>query len=84
MLVINPDECIDCNVCVPECPISAIFSEDELPEAYAEWLEKNEELADSAGAVHLNSSITPSALSTALTFEEIKEKEKEAGIDAGD
>ena len=31
-LVINPDECIDCALCEPECPVDAIFSEDELPE----------------------------------------------------
>lgn len=31
-LVINPDECIDCALCEPECPVNAIFSEDELPE----------------------------------------------------
>ncbi len=30
-LVINPDECIDCGLCEPECPVDAIFSEDELP-----------------------------------------------------
>jgi ferredoxin len=29
-LVINPDECIDCALCEPECPVDAIFSEDEL------------------------------------------------------
>ena len=29
-LVIDPDECIDCTLCEPECPIEAIFSEDEL------------------------------------------------------
>jgi len=31
MLVIDPEECIDCTLCEPECPISAIYSEDELP-----------------------------------------------------
>ena len=44
MLVINPDECIDCELCVPECPINAIWPEDELPEEYAEWTDKNAEL----------------------------------------
>ena len=32
-LVINPEECIDCDACVPECPVEAIYSEDELPES---------------------------------------------------
>ncbi len=31
-LVIDPDICIDCDLCVPECPVDAIFSEDDLPE----------------------------------------------------
>ena len=37
MLVIDPDTCIDCALCVPECPILAIWPVDELPDAYAEW-----------------------------------------------
>ncbi len=39
-LVINPDECIDCNACVPVCPVEAIYADDELPESqqhYAQW-----------------------------------------------
>lgn len=39
-LVINPDECIDCNACVPVCPVEAIYADDELPDSlkhYAEW-----------------------------------------------
>jgi ferredoxin len=31
---IDPDTCIDCGACVPECPYSAIFPEDEVPTAY--------------------------------------------------
>ena len=30
-LVIDPDECIDCAVCIPECPVNAIYAEDDLP-----------------------------------------------------
>lgn len=44
-LVINPDECIDCALCEPECPAEAIFSEDELPAAQEEFLEINAELS---------------------------------------
>lgn len=40
MLVIHPDECIDCGVCVPECPAEAIFSDGE-PMATQEWLDLN-------------------------------------------
>ncbi|MDA9817633.1 ferredoxin family protein [Flavobacteriaceae bacterium] len=44
MLVINPDECIDCGVCVPECPAEAIFSEDEVDDAL-QWVEFNREFS---------------------------------------
>lgn len=45
MLVIDPDECIDCNLCVPECPVDAIFAEDDLPSDQKEFIELNAELA---------------------------------------
>ena len=45
-LVIHPDECIDCALCEPECPIDAIFSEDELPADQENFLELNAELAE--------------------------------------
>ena len=47
MLVIHPDECIDCALCVPECPVEAIYSEDELPENQQDFLELNQRLAES-------------------------------------
>ncbi len=46
MLVINPDECIDCALCEPECPVDAIYADDELPDDQKEFLELNEELAE--------------------------------------
>ncbi|MBE9515902.1 MAG: ferredoxin family protein [Proteobacteria bacterium] len=44
-LVIDPDECIDCTLCVPECPVNAIFAEDEVPADEANFIELNAELA---------------------------------------
>lgn len=44
MLVIDPDECIDCTLCEPECPAEAIVSEDDLPESQHQFLELNAEL----------------------------------------
>jgi len=44
-LVINPDECIDCSLCEPECPVTAIFSEDDLPDDQRDFLALNAELA---------------------------------------
>ena len=38
-LAINPDECIDCALCEPECPVNAIYSEDDLPEKYQSFLQ---------------------------------------------
>ena len=44
-LVIDPEECIDCTLCEPECPAEAIFSEDDLPDDQSEFLQINEELS---------------------------------------
>lgn len=45
-LVIDPDECIDCAVCIPECPANAIFAEEDVP-------------ADQVGFIALNAELTP-------------------------
>jgi ferredoxin len=44
-LVIDPDECIDCTLCEPECPVEAIFADDELPEGQEVFIEINARLA---------------------------------------
>jgi ferredoxin len=44
-LVIDPDECIDCTLCEPECPAEAIFSEDDIAEDQTQFIELNAELA---------------------------------------
>lgn len=44
-LVIDPDECIDCGVCVPECPADAIFSQEELPDGQQSFVELNASLS---------------------------------------
>lgn len=43
-LVIDPEECIDCTLCVPECPVDAIYAEDDLPENMTHFIELNAEL----------------------------------------
>lgn len=77
MLVIDPDTCIDCELCVPECPINAIWPESELPECYAEWTEKNAELFEQGEVI----TDKKDALEGALSLEEIQAKEAEAGFD---
>lgn len=47
MLVIDPDECIDCTLCEPECPVEAIVSEDDVPDGQEHFVELNAELAKS-------------------------------------
>jgi ferredoxin len=44
-LVIDPDECIDCTLCEPECPAGAIFAEDDVPVEQKEFIALNAELA---------------------------------------
>jgi len=44
-LVIDPDECIDCDVCVPACPADAIFAGDDVPAEQKAFIELNAELA---------------------------------------
>ena len=45
MLVIDPDECIDCAVCIPECPVNAIVPEEDVPDDQRALIALNAELA---------------------------------------
>jgi ferredoxin len=44
-MVIDPDECIDCTLCVAECPVEAIYAEDDLPEDQRHFIALNAELS---------------------------------------
>ena len=44
-MIIDPSECIDCAVCVPECPVGAIFAEEDLPEDQRKFIAINAELS---------------------------------------
>lgn len=72
-LVINPDECIDCGACVPECPTEAIFEETELPEKWAEYVEINARLS----AVWPVITEKKDSLADADQWKEVAEKRKE-------
>jgi ferredoxin len=43
---INPDECIDCGACEPECPVQAIFPDTDVPPEWTSYIEKNRVLSD--------------------------------------
>ena len=45
MLYIHPEECIDCEACVPECPVEAIFLEENIPEGQEDFVGLNAELS---------------------------------------
>jgi len=45
MLYIDPDECIDCQQCVSECPVEAIFQDDDVPEQWRDFIQLNAEMA---------------------------------------
>ena len=44
MLFIDPDHCIDCEACVAECPVEAIYHEDNVPEEWREYIALNAEM----------------------------------------
>ena len=46
-LYIHPDECIDCGACEPECPVTAIFPEEDVPSNLKQYIEKNKEVFQS-------------------------------------
>ena len=50
-LVIDPDECIDCTLCVAECPAEAIFAEEDLPENQLHFTDLNAELSKLWGVI---------------------------------
>ncbi len=60
-LVIDPEECIDCDVCVAECPAEAIFPEDDLPEGQKQFIEINARLAKQWPVVNVKTDPLPEA-----------------------
>ena len=55
MLIINPDECIHCGACEPECPVEAIFEDDAVPAQWSEYKELNASAMESFPADQLDS-----------------------------
>ena len=71
-LVIDPDECIDCGLCVPECPIEAIYPDDELPKDQIEFIEINLKLSK----VYENITESKEPLPEAEKYKNIKNKKE--------
>lgn len=60
-LVINPDECIDCGLCEPECPVNAIFEENELPDDQKQYIQINAELSQNWPNINKKKAALPDA-----------------------
>ena len=79
-LVIHPDECIDCGLCEPECPIEAIYADDELPPNQIEFVEINARLAD----VYENITEAKEPLANADHYKDLKNKREFLNIGIND
>jgi ferredoxin len=51
MLFIDPESCVDCDACVPECPVEAIFCEDNVPPQWREFIQLNAEMSRERPAI---------------------------------
>ena len=69
-LYINPETCIDCNACMDECPVEAIFEEDDLPDGQEHWVDINEE----------RSQETPNITDTLEPLEGAEDKREALGL----
>ena len=58
-LAISPDDCIDCDACVAECPVEAIYPDDEVPEKWEHYIEWNSRLAEKWDDRVINETIDP-------------------------
>jgi len=72
-LTIDPFECIDCDACVPECPVEAIYPDDELPEKWEHFIDLNERLAEKWDDRIINETLGP--LPDADEWAEVEDKE---------
>src|SRR2546430_17355112 len=52
ILIIDPEECIDCGACEPECPVEAIFPEDALPEKWNDFVKINYAYGEGADVIN--------------------------------
>jgi ferredoxin len=79
MVYINPDTCVNCDACVPACPIEAIFSEENLPSKYQEWVQINIDGAAKFPIINQKKDPIPGAKS----LDELKEMDSQGKEPAG-
>ena len=75
-LTIDPETCIDCGLCPPECPTTAIFAEEDLPEKWNDYVEINTKYASDWPVIDSQKEPMPTA------DEAAKEDDKRAALDA--
>lgn len=80
MLVIDPDECIDCGVCVDECPVTAIFPEEEVPEKWEGYIELNARLSAEWPTIEENKD----PMDSADEFKDVEDKREQLDESAGE
>ncbi len=68
MLVIHPDECIDCGACEPECPTTAIFEETDLPEEWTPYISVNAVFSGASRVEDADNAAWPQALKDGATI----------------
>ena len=81
MLIIDPEECIDCGACEPECPVEAIFPEDALPDKWEPFVKINYAFPQGAEAVTRSSRPTPTSTTSRTNRSEARNSR--AGCPAG-
>ncbi len=72
MLYINPETCIDCDACVPACPVEAIYAEDDVPEKYQSFIKLNAEACATLPIINDKKDPLPGA----LTLDQWEEKDQ--------
>jgi len=60
MLYIDPNDCIDCEACVPECPVEAIYSESNTPAQWTSYIQLNKDKAEALKTIgHITEKTDP-------------------------